>query len=529
MLPPFTCTRRLPVHWPSLLVCLLFALGSSSTVLGASLERLVSPGDLSSLHANLEDSCGSCHDPLGEQDQLTLCVACHEEVGADVAAGTGLHGRLSLAPDAQCQSCHREHLGRDAHTLAFDWQLFDHAQTDFPLQWSHGDLECAACHSQDAPQRFTPTTCVGCHRKDDPHAGGLGDDCAACHTQRNWTEQPQFDHSVFGFRLDGAHSVPNCAACHANNRFDTAVSTCVSCHAEQDVHKGTLGPDCGSCHGTQTFAVRAFDHLAVSSFALTAGHAGLTCAQCHRSTDAQPLDASCASCHRKDDVHEGRNGSRCESCHDTQSWSGHTFDHAATGFALVGAHASAACAACHTQGVEATLPTECAGCHTDDPHAGQLGNACESCHNPVLWSQDVAFHHEFSRFPLIGAHMGLACVDCHASLRFHDAATECASCHAKDDVHDATLGTNCVQCHNPQDWKVARFDHARIADFELTGVHAELTCASCHDHPSLLAVTSATDCVGCHRQDDVHEARFGTGCATCHNTFSFDEVEGYGR
>ena len=34
-------------------------------------------------------------------------------------------------------------------------------------------------------------------------------------------------------------------------------------------------------------------------------------------------------------------------CHNTTQWTGATFDHTATGFALTGAHTSVQCAQCH--------------------------------------------------------------------------------------------------------------------------------------------------------------------------------------
>ena len=510
-----------------LLVCVLLVF--SHSVSASSLERLVMPGPVSSAHAPFENECSSCHDPLGESTQAQLCFACHEEVGADHESGSGFHGGIPYQADSQCQSCHREHLGRDAQTLNFDWVSFDHGDTDFPLMWAHGNLECQSCHVEGEAKTVAPTTCNGCHANDDPHQGGLGENCAQCHSQRNWLEQPSFNHSAFGFALTGGHAEVSCASCHAQNDFSSADSSCHSCHRKDDVHQGSFGTACQDCHSTSSFKQTGFDHLRISGFALTNGHAGLTCATCHTPGDTAELTSDCVSCHREDDVHNGANGDQCESCHNTTTWQGHSFDHAVTGFRLLGAHATTACADCHVDGVEAEIPRNCAGCHTQDPHAGQLGQACEDCHNPVQWSNQVAFHHEWSRFPLIGAHVSLMCVDCHASMRFHDAPTACVDCHVKDDVHKGRMGQDCARCHNPQTWKVARFDHARAADFALLGVHGELTCSACHDKPALLAVSDADNCIGCHRQDDPHEERFGADCASCHNNYSFKEVEGYAQ
>ena len=73
--------------------------------------------------------------PISGEPQQQLCVACHEAVGRDLANGSGLHGRhpdASGATGAQCQTCHAEHEGRNAETLEFSWDVFDHQLTDFP-------------------------------------------------------------------------------------------------------------------------------------------------------------------------------------------------------------------------------------------------------------------------------------------------------------------------------------------------------------------------------------------------------------
>ena len=50
---------------------------------------LIMPGPVVESHASIEADCDACHAPLSQQDQATLCSACHTEVGIDVVAGTG--------------------------------------------------------------------------------------------------------------------------------------------------------------------------------------------------------------------------------------------------------------------------------------------------------------------------------------------------------------------------------------------------------------------------------------------------------
>ena len=64
------------------------------------------------------------------------------------------------------------------------------------------------------------------------------------------------------------------------------------------------------------------------------------------------------------------------------------------------------------------LSTTCVSCHKkDDPHRGQLGPNCETCHNERGWRQKVAFDHDLTRFPLIGHHGLVPCEESHRTRR----------------------------------------------------------------------------------------------------------------
>ena len=58
----------------------------------------------------------------------------------------------------------------------------------------------------------------------------------------------------------------------------------------------------------------------------------------------------------------------CSVCHSTTNWSGATFNHASTGWALTGAHASAACSTCHVNNNYSlnSASTACVNCHRTD-------------------------------------------------------------------------------------------------------------------------------------------------------------------
>ena len=67
----------------------------------------------------------------------------------------------------------------------FKSERFDHNTTNFPLTGKHTKVDCAGCHKTTIEK--TPSTCVACHKQDDPHRGRRND-CAKCHTTNRWTQ-----------------------------------------------------------------------------------------------------------------------------------------------------------------------------------------------------------------------------------------------------------------------------------------------------------------------------------------------------
>src|SRR5690606_15143164 len=112
----------------------------------------------------------------------------------------------------------------------------------------------------------------------------------------------------------------------------------------------------------------------------------------------------------------------CEACHTPNAWTPlHDpllFDHSEeTRFVMTGKHEQLACASCHLD-LRFDQPNftadECASCHLD-VHRGQLGDACQDCHNTqnfhLLNGQLI---HAQTAFPLTGAHLQITCESCHA-------------------------------------------------------------------------------------------------------------------
>lgn len=159
--------------------------------------------------------------------------------------------------------------------------------------------------------------------------------------------------------------------------------------------------DCKLCHQGQGWndlrADFAFDHLAETGVALEGAHDSARCLRCHN--DRGPVEVfakqGCAGCHV--DVHLGRLGGLCESCHTQATWrpEGQIEMHRQTRFPLAGVHATTPCFRCHP-GSESGLFTpsdpNCISCHVSDlnqttNHVG-LGwvNNCQRCHQPTDWN-----------------------------------------------------------------------------------------------------------------------------------------------
>jgi len=503
------------------LALVIMFIGSAAHASG--IETLLMPGKVSTPHAKLESECAKCHDRADRARQAQLCMDCHKDVGADVHAHAGFHGRLPGIERAQCKACHTEHLGRDAEIVKFSRSSFDHSQTDFALTGAHATAPCAGCHKQGAKYRAATRACFDCHRNDDAHAGKFGKDCASCHDASGWGKA-RFDHGKTKFALRDRHAEIPCASCHAGNRYAGTPMQCVSCHAPDDVHRGSRGADCASCHNSASWKGTKFDHLKETKFALTGAHASLPCQGCHKTANLKdPLPKDCLGCHQAEDAHATRFGTACEQCHSTLGWKQVGFDHTRDGkFELVGAHRKVACHTCHTAPVATQkLGTDCLSCHrTRDVHSGQLGTDCSKCHGVESWRQDIAFDHDLTGFTLVGLHVAVPCHACHAKPSFRGAPKGCNDCHQRIDPHKGSLGKECESCHSPDGWGIWEFDHAKATHFPLTGAHARATCEGCHKQPPQTVKLSG-DCASCHSQDDVHLGQFGRQCQRCHNSSTF--------
>ena len=151
----------------------------------------------------------------------------------------------------------------------------------------------------------------------------------------------------------------------------------------------------------------------------------------------------------------------CETCHkptDT-SWLQGVFNHS-TVYALVGVHATQACAACHVNGVYKGTSRTCAGCHQSAYNAAQNPNhvaagfptSCETCHKATdsTWAQGT-FNHTAFPIPHRG-HSG--CNECHTNPTNFKVFT-CTTCHTQSTTNSHHTGVRgyiydsnaCYSCH----------------------------------------------------------------------------------
>ena len=204
--------------------------------------------------------CGDCHKSFNYKEAPKDCYSCHQRDDKH----EGQEGK-------SCQTCHNEKGWKPA-------ALFDHGLTRFPLLGKHAPVECKSCH---ASPRFKDAKldCYSCHVKDDKHKKTLGTLCEQCHNAKSWKAW-DFDHDKrTKFVLDGKHVGVACSACHTRPMEGKVVSssTCVSCHAKDDVHDGSYGKACQQCHVSSSWrTIKSRNSRTVGAVGVRRFNSGIT-------------------------------------------------------------------------------------------------------------------------------------------------------------------------------------------------------------------------------------------------------------
>ena len=486
--------------------------------------------------------CANCHGDGVYAGKPTACATCHQ---TDYNGTTNPNHKAAGYPTT-CQTCHT--------TTQWLGAPFDHNKTLFPLTGQHKVTLCANCHA-DGVYKGKPTACVSCHltkynaTTTPAHKpAGFPTICENCHTTTQWLGAV-FDHGKTLFPLTGQHKVATCNDCHSDGVFKGKPTACVSCH--QTEYNGTTTPNhkaagfptlCQSCHTTTQWTGAVFDHNA-TQFPLTGAHKVATCNNCHSDGVYNGKPTACVTCHQTEyngtttPNHKAAGFSTtCQTCHTTTVWTGAVFDHNATLFPLTGAHKTATCNNCHSDGVYKGKPTACVTCHQTDyngtttPNHKTLGFpvACDACHTTTQWLGAV-FDHNATLFPLTGAHKVATCQGCHSDGVYKGKPTTCISCHTPDynatkkPPHAASsIPTTCQSCHTTVQWLGGTYNHS-VTAFPLTGAHQAATCNDCHG--TGIYKGTPTTCINCHNADwsastNPHHsaAGFVTTCQTCHTT-----------
>jgi hypothetical protein len=493
---------------------------------------------LRGMHENV--ACTQCHTKPVFTNVSTRCADCHADI----------HKRQM---GANCEQCHT------VKGWNVSMKSIQNHENRFPLIGAHAALECDDCHKGAAVGQFQglSTQCYSCHAQSfqqatNPNhvASKFPTSCEQCHGMDTWLNA-KFDHASTGFPLTGAHATVACDQCHVNGNYNltSANSACVSCHLKD--FQGTTNPNhvsggfsqtCQQCHNTVSWSGATFNH-ATTGFPLTGAHATVACTQCHVNNNYNLTSTACVTCHLKDfqgasNPNHMQQGfaQTCESCHNTTAWQPASFNHAASGFPLTGAHATVACTQCHVNNNYNLTSTACVTCHLTDfqntnnpahPAAG-FPTDCSICHSTTSWA-GATFNHATTGFALTGAHTTLQCAQCHVNSNYNITSAACVNCHLNDfnttnnPSHvSAGFPQTCDLCHDTTVWTDSTFNHNNTP-FPLTGAHTTVACANCHVNNNYTTVP--TDCYSCHKAQYMattnpnHQAAgFPTTCATCHTT-----------
>lgn len=486
-------------------------------------------------------NCSDCH-TSGYTGTSTVCSACHQ---TDYNNTTNPNHFAAGFPNT-CEDCHT--------TNGWHPASFDHDNQYFPIysgehsgKWN----TCSDCHT--IANNFAVFSCIGCHEHnkpdmDDKHQGVQGyvynsADCFACHPTGE--KDGAFNHATSNFVLVGVHLSTDCIQCHQNGYSGTS-AICSDCHLSN--YNSTVNPnhqilglstDCSTCHTPTADWQPALFPQHDQVFQLVGAHLQIAnnCSACHNG-NYNTTTNQCVGCHQNAytasvNPNHGAAGipTNCENCHTSNAWIPSTFDHATTGFALVGSHQPIQCSSCHV-GTVTGLNNQCISCHQDQynsapNHTSQsFPTNCEMCHNSVAWNE-VTFDHQNTAFPLTGAHTNTDCQQCH-SAGYSGTSTLCYSCHQNDYQQSAnpnhaalSLATTCETCHttNPG-WAPATFAiHNNF--YQLLGAHLQVNnCNDCHQGNYN---STPNTCMGCHSAnfngtlDPPHQQlNFSEDCLSCH-------------
>jgi len=367
--------------------------------------------------------------------------------------------------------------------------------------------------------------------------------------------------------------ISNCTNCHTLGNKVTN-DKCLACHSELKTlvvqNKGyhssaeVKSKICTSCHSDHhglnfqiiRFEKEKFNHN-LTGFGLSGAHTKKECRDCHKAEFISNvkikskkftylgLNTSCTPCHT--DYHQKTITTPCQDCHDFNAFKpASKFSHASTKYPLAGMHKEVPCIKCHPVTMTGNIKfqqfagiqfKQCSNCHTD-PHKGQFGPNCMSCHSEASFHTVrgiSSFDHSKTKFPLEDKHQSVPCKACHKNnvtdpVR-HD---RCLDCHT--DYHNGQFAKqgivpDCSGCHTTKGFPGAVFtiEQHNAGNFKLQGAHLATPCFACHKKQEKWSFRQiGIRCNDCHK--NIHEGIIGikyypeNNCMICHNPTRWGDV-----
>ena len=455
-----------------------------------------------------------------------------------------------------CATCHT--------TARWTGATFDHtARTRFTLTGAHAQVACAQCH---VGGKFagTPPDCVGCHLADLPedhqseprHRPDSRRTCTTCHTTA------RLDGS--GLRSRRTDAVPAHRRARAGRLRAVPRGRQVRRHA-YGLRRAATSPT-SRRPPTRTTSPPDSRRPARPATPRPAGRRGLRShrpdevpahRRAHRRSPARsatweqvrghPTD--CVGCHlttfqKTTNPNHVAAGfpQTCATCHTTARWTGATFDHTR---ARVPAHRRARAGRLravprrgrsrrHAHRLLGLPPRHFPEDHQSQPRRRRLpADLRHLPHHHELAGRDLQPHHG-TKFPLTGAHVPVACAQCHVGGRFAGTPTDCVGLPPRDFQRTtnpnhvaAGFPQTCATCHTTAALDGGHLQPHAGTSFPLTGAHVQVACAQCHVGGRFAG--TPTVCSGCHlatfqktTNPNHVTAGFPQTCDTCHTTTALE-------
>lgn len=202
----------------------------------------------SHVHKPASEDCVTCHSPHSSDHERELkepitqtCLACHKDVGKEVAGATVKH--TAMSSDHQCANCHTAHASN--HGVLLKQRM---------------DAVCLQCHDKGvkaADGRVVENMKPVLMESKFLHGPVQAGDCSACH-QAHGSSRAELLRQPFPKSFYAPFSVENyslCFSCHEKDMVLTAKTTSLTDFRDGDrnlhfvhVNREDKGRSCRTCH-----------------------------------------------------------------------------------------------------------------------------------------------------------------------------------------------------------------------------------------------------------------------------------------